>query len=70
LRGDLTSVLHVPWARSFVESTHTIKDFAVTSSRAERCVHLQAIFQKAGARPPLQLHLKGFKGDGFLKHRA
>jgi hypothetical protein len=37
---------------------------------AERCVHLQAILQKARESAPSQLHFKGFRRDGFLKHRA
>jgi hypothetical protein len=27
-------------------------------------------FAEGGQRPPSVLHFKGFKGDGFLKHRA
>jgi hypothetical protein len=27
-------------------------------------------FLKAGASPPSVLHFKGFRRDGFLKHRA
>jgi hypothetical protein len=30
----------------------------------------QAAAQKAGDSPPLPLHFKGIKRDGFLKHRA
>ena len=37
---------------------------------AERCVQLQAIFQKARECAPSLLILKGFRRDGFLKHRA
>jgi hypothetical protein len=32
--------------------------------------HLQAASQKARGSAPSQLHFKGFKRDGFPKHRA
>jgi hypothetical protein len=28
------------------------------------------LFRRRANGPPLQLHFKGFKGDGYLKHRA
>src|SRR5687767_10000236 len=37
---------------------------------AERCVQLQAIFPEGERSSPSQLHLKGFNGDGYHRHRA